>query len=179
MQTVDFLLAVCQPTVGCLLAICQLLLVGAGHLLADCWLLAGHILRVNFPYSLPIHISLYVISISLMPMEICIQRLCGKLTWNICHLLTDCWLFAVHLLGACWLSVGRLLAACWPFVGRPLAVCCPSVSPLLAVCCSSVSRLLAVCWPSVSWLLAVCCPLVGLLLEVCWPAGYHGSNWSQ
>ena len=101
MQTVDFLLAVCQPTVGCLLAICQLLLVGAGHLLADCWLLAGHILHVNFTYSLPIHISLYVISISLMPMEICIERLCGKLTWNICHLLTDCWLFAVHLLGAC------------------------------------------------------------------------------
>ena len=33
-----------------------------------------HILHVNFPYSLPIHISIYSISISLMPMEICIIR---------------------------------------------------------------------------------------------------------
>ena len=38
-----------------------------------------HILHVNFPYSLSIHISLYGISISLMPMKIRIGRLYGKL----------------------------------------------------------------------------------------------------
>ena len=41
-----------------------------------------HIPHINFPYSLPIHISLH--GISLMLMETCTGRLYGKLTWSIC-----------------------------------------------------------------------------------------------
>ena len=45
----------------------------------------GHILHINFPYSLPIHISMGMSDIEILYMEICTGRLYGKSTWSICR----------------------------------------------------------------------------------------------
>ena len=52
------------------------------------WLYSGHTPHVNFPYSLPIHISIYMVFLyhSFPWKYMYIRRLYGNLTWSICPL---------------------------------------------------------------------------------------------
>ena len=85
MQTVDFLLAVFQPTVGCLLAICWLL---AGHLSVNHWLFVVHLSAHCWPFAV---------------------HLLAECWLFVGHLSADCWLFAVHLSADCWKFAGQLV----------------------------------------------------------------------